>query len=62
MTIEELAKRKTELSQTLRALAMCSTPDKVEEMVKLNLRQIEAQKELYEVEGKIRDYIEGRAA
>jgi len=63
MTIEELAERKTLLSQRLQGIAMTNISGKSnDDLVALNLDQIKTQKELFEVEGKIGDYIEGRAA
>ena len=60
MSIEELVKRKTELTQYLQAIGMCNMPSKTEELIALNLEEVKARKELYEIEGKIRDYIEGK--
>jgi hypothetical protein len=63
MTIQELAERKTLLSRKLEAISMCNVYGKSnDDLVALNLDQIETQKELFDVERQIRDYIEGKAA
>lgn len=61
MAIEELAKRKTELQQTLEAISMCNVyGKKPEELVEINLQQIKAQKEMFDVARQIQDYIEDK--
>lgn len=63
MTIEELAKRKTELQQFLESISMCNIyGKKPDELVEINLQQIKAQKEMFDVARQIQDYIEGKAA
>lgn len=62
MTIEQLAERETFLQQRLEAITMCNVyGKKQEDLVALNLDQIKTQKELFDVERQIRDYIEGRS-
>ena len=62
MTIQELAERKTLLSQKLEAFSMCNVYGKsMEDLTALNLEQIKTQKEMFDVQKQIQDYIEGRA-
>ena len=62
MTIKELAERKAFLRRRLEAISMCNVYGKtIDELTNINLSQIETQRELFDVESQIRDYIEGRA-
>jgi hypothetical protein len=59
MGIEELAKRKTELKLTLQAISQCNVYGKtVSELTELEIQQINARKELHDVQAKIDAYIQ----
>lgn len=61
MNIEELAKRKVELSQRLYAIGAANVSGANEEMlINLEIDRIKTQKALNEVEGIIRDFINGK--
>lgn len=63
MTIEQLAERRTILQQRLQAISLWNTyRQKHEDVVAVALDQVKTQKELFEAENKIRDYIEGRSS
>ncbi len=62
MGIEELAKRKAELKLSLESMQYTNVADAtVEFLTDLNIAQIKARKELYEVEAKIEAYIKSAA-
>lgn len=57
MTIEELARRKVEIQQTLQGMAMMNTyGHTLDEMTKFEVQRIELSRELWNIEAQIRSY------
>lgn len=62
-SIEELAKRKTELQMTLEAIGMCNVGSKsVEELVQLEIHNIKTRREFNEVCSAIDKYVNQKSA
>lgn len=59
MTIEELAKRKVEIQQTLEGMRMMNAyGHSLEEMTKFEVQRIELSRELWNIEAQIRGYVQ----
>ena len=57
MTIEELAKRKVEIQQTLQGMAMQNAyGHTLDEMTQFEVQRIELSRELWNIEAQIRNY------